>query len=320
VVAVTGEYTEITVVGEDSTGLIARVTTLLFERGINIEDLDQDVREDVFRMRMHVDTADMVTTQDKLRDDLAALGDDLGVDVQVRFPDDRAARHVAVLATKESHCLERLLAARESGELDAEISCVVANHDDLHHLVPDDIPFYDIGDESGQPDEDWLLDILADHDVDLVVLARYMRILSPDVVFRYERRIVNVHPSLLPSFPGAQAYLQAVEEGVRIAGVTAHYVTTDLDQGPIIAQRALNVAPGETADELRERGQPLEAEVLLEAVQMHLNDDIVVRRGRTELRDGVDSDRYQFGLPADFDGELPEEPVDRVKRAPEADD
>jgi formyltetrahydrofolate deformylase len=310
----TEEFTEITVVGEDSTGLIARVTTLLFERSINIEDLDQDVREDVFRMRMHVDTTDMVTTQSTLRDDLHALGEDLDVDVQVRFPDDREARHVAVLATKESHCLERLLSARADGDLDAEISCVVSNHDDLHHLVPDDVPFYDIGDESGVPDEDWLLDILDDHDVDLVVLARYMRILSPDVVFRYENRIVNVHPSLLPSFPGASAYLQAVEEGVRIAGVTAHYVTTDLDQGPIIAQRAFGVRPGEDADELRERGQPLEAEVLLEAVQMHLNGDVLVRRGRTELREGVDPDRYQFGLPAGYDEALPDAPVDSVKR------
>jgi len=316
----TEEYTEITVVGEDSTGLIARVTTLLFERSINIEDLDQDVREDVFRMRMHVDASGMVTTEETLREDLHALGEDLDVDVQVRFPEDREARHVAVLATKESHCLERLLDARENGELDAEISCVVANHDDLAHLVPDDVPFYDIGDESGQPDEDWLLDILADHDVDLVVLARYMRILSPDVVFRYENRIINVHPSLLPSFPGASAYLQAVEEGVRVAGVTAHYVTTDLDQGPIIAQRALNVRPDDDADSLRDRGQPLEAEVLLEAVQMHLNGDILVRRGRTELREGVDPDDYQFGLPNDFDAELPDEPVDSVKRAEQSAD
>jgi len=320
VVAVTGEFTEITVVGEDSTGLIARVTTMLFERGINIEDLDQDVREDVFRMRMHVDTGDMVTTQETLREDLAALGDDLGMDVQVRFPDDRDARRLAVLVTKESHCLEHLLAAREDGELDADIACVVGNHDDLHPFVPDDVPFYDIGDDSGQPDEDWLLDILAEHDVDLVVLARYMRILSPEVVFRYENRIINVHPSLLPSFPGASAYLQAVEEGVRVAGVTAHYVTTDLDQGPIIAQRALNVRPDDDADSLRRRGQPLEAEVLLEAVQMHLNDDLVVRRGRTELREGVEPSAYQFGLPAGFEDGLPDAPVDAAERADDAAD
>jgi formyltetrahydrofolate deformylase len=319
------EYTEITVVGDDDTGLIARVTSLLFERGINIEDLDQDVRQGVFRMTMHVDTSEMVVTRQTLRSDLADLGADLGLDVQVRFPTDRDARRLGVLVTKESHCLERLLDARADGELGAEIAVVVGNHDDLHPLVDDfeeEIPFYDVGDADGRVDEEWLLEILAEHEVDLVVLARFMRILSPDVVFRYENRIVNVHPSLLPSFPGAAAYRQAVEEGVRIAGVTAHYVTTDLDQGPIIAQRAFTVPeevyrqgpdqqadPDVAADRLRAVGQPLEAEVLMEAVRMHLGGDTVVRHGRTELREGADD--YQLGLPDSLDADLPAEPVDR---------
>jgi formyltetrahydrofolate deformylase len=121
------------------------------------------------------------------------------------------------------------------------------------------VDFHDIGDDGGVPDEDRLLDLLAAYEVDLVVLARYMRILSPNVVFRYESRIINVHPSLLPSFPGAEAYRQAREEGVRVAGVTAHYVTTDLDQGPIITQRAFDAPAGADAEDLERRGQPLEA-------------------------------------------------------------
>jgi formyltetrahydrofolate deformylase len=313
VVGVTDEFTEITVVGDDDTGLIARVTSLLFERSINIEDLDQAVREGVFRMTMHVDTSEMVTTEETLRADLHELGADLGMDVQVRFPSDREARSIAVLVTKESHCLERLLEAADADEFDADIEVVVGNHDDLYTLADErDIPFYDVGDADGQVDEEWLLDILAEHEVDLVVLARFMRILSPDVVFRYENRIINVHPSLLPAFPGAQAYRQAIEEGVRIAGVTAHYVTTDLDQGPIIAQRAFDVPDDATPDALRERGQPLEAEALLEAVKLHLAGDVVVRRGRTHLREG-DGDR-QLGLPEGVEEELPEEPTDRAEQ------
>ena len=234
--------TEITVVGDDDTGLIAEVTTLLFERGINIEDLDQAVRDGVFRMTMHVDTADMFTTQAKIREDLDALGDDLG-------------------------------------------------------------------DEKGTPDEGDLLEILGEYDTDLVVLARYMRILSPDVVFRYESRIINVHPSLLPSFPGAAAYMQAIEEGVRIAGVTAHYVTTDLDQGPIITQRAFNVPDDANEEELQRIGQPLEAEAFIEAIKLHLQDEVTVHRGRTKLRD-AENVEAQLGAPEDLDDLNPDRPID----------
>ena len=309
-VRVTREFTEITVVGEDDTGLIANVTTLLFERSINIEDLDQAVRDGVFRMTMRVDTAEMVCTQEKLREDLHDLGNELGVDVQVRFPADRDTQQIAVLVTKESHCLEAIFEAWASGELGADVSVVIGNHDDLEPLAETyDVPFHDIGDEKGTPDEDKLLDLLGEYDADLIVLARYMRILSPDVVFRYENRIINVHPSLLPSFPGAEAYLQALEEGVRIAGVTAHYVTTDLDQGPIITQRAFNVPPDADQEGLERLGQPLEADALLEAIDLHLNDDITVHRGRTQLRDSASED-VQLGSPPELNDLNPDRPLD----------
>ncbi|MFC7082399.1 formyltetrahydrofolate deformylase [Halorussus caseinilyticus] len=317
------ELTEITVIGDDDTGLVARVTSLLFERGINIEDLDQAVRDDLFRMTMHVDTAGMETTESDLRTELQKLGEDLGVDVRVRFPDDRETRRIAVLVTKESHCLERLCEAAAEGELDAELSVVVGNHPDLQPIATEyGIPFHDIGDAEGNPDEDELLDLLAEYDTDLVVLARYMRILGPNVVFRYEGRIINVHPSLLPAFPGAKAYRQAKEAGVRIAGVTAHYVTTDLDQGPIVAQRAFNVPDGAPVETLKERGQPLEAEVLLEAVRLHLTGDVTIHRGRTELRENADeSETYQLGMGPALDRATPDEPTDGSVVAPlDADD
>ncbi|WP_115864035.1 formyltetrahydrofolate deformylase [Halorussus litoreus] len=312
------ELTEITVVGDDDTGLVAGVTSLLFERGINIEDIDQAVQDGLFRMTMHVDTTGMNATEEDLRAELHGLGEDLAVDVRVRFPADRETRRIAVLVTKESHCLERLCEARENGTLDAELSVVVGNHPDLRPVAEEyDIPFHHVGDESGNPDEDELLDVLAEYDVDLVVLARYMRILGPNVVFRYEGRIINVHPSLLPAFPGAKAYRQAREAGVRIAGVTAHYVTTDLDQGPIVAQRAFNVPDKAAVEELRRRGQPLEAEVLLEAVQLHLDRAVTVHRGRTELRESTNG--YQLGMPSELDRETPDRPTDDGLAPREAD-
>ncbi|QGA81701.1 Formyltetrahydrofolate deformylase [Halomicrobium sp. LC1Hm] len=309
-VGVTHELTEITVVGDDDTGLIAEVTSLLFERSINIEDLDQAVREGVFRMTMHVDTGEMVCTETTLRNDLHDLGDELGVDVQVRFPADRETQSIAVLVTKESHCLEALFEAWASGNLGADIDVVIGNHPDLRPLAEKyDVPFHDIGDEKGTPDEGELLDLLSEYNADLIVLARYMRILSPDVVFRYESRIINVHPSLLPAFPGASAYMQAIEEGVRIAGVTAHYVTTDLDQGPIITQRAFNVPDDATEEQLQQIGQPLEAEALLEAIRLHLEDEVTVHRGRTKLRNADEVDA-QLGAPRELDEQNPDRPID----------
>jgi formyltetrahydrofolate deformylase len=309
----TREYTQVTVIGDDKTGIVAKFTTLLFERGINIEDIDQAVRDGIFRMTLHADTAEMVCTKGTLREALADLGDRMDVDVQVRFPADRETKRIAVLATQESHCLEALFGEWANGDLDADIAVVISNHDDLRPLAAKyEVPFHDVGDEKGSPDEDELLRLLGEYDVDLVVLARYMRILSPNVVFRYEDRIINIHPSLLPSFPGAAAYRQAKEEGVRIAGVTAHYVTTDLDQGPIITQRAFDVPDDASLDELKARGQPLEAEALLEAVKLHLDDAVTVHRGRTSLRDGVDERDYKLGL-----GDIgnPDRPVDGLGEA-----
>ncbi|MCU4727670.1 formyltetrahydrofolate deformylase [Halapricum hydrolyticum] len=308
--SVTSDMTEITVVGEDDTGLIANVTSLLFERGINIEDLDQAVREGVFRMTMHVDTSEMVCTESKLREDLQELGEELDVDIKVRFPKDRETQSIAVLVTKESHCLEAIFEAWASGELGADIDVVIGNHSDLQPLAEKyEVPFHDIGDEKGTPDEAELLELLEEYDSDLIVLARYMRILSPDVVFRYENQIINVHPSLLPAFPGASAYMQAIEEGVRIAGVTAHYVTTDLDQGPIITQRAFNVPDDATEEELQRIGQPLEAEALLEAIELHLDQEVSVHRGRTKLRNPEETDA-QLGAPEQLDELNPDRPVD----------
>ena len=288
--------TEIVVVGDDATGLVARVTSLLFERGCNIEDLDQDVRDGVFRMRLHADTDGMVCKPATLEEDLQDLGTELGVDIRVRLADADAARKAALLVTKEAHAPRAVLEACKDGTLDAEVPVMIGNHGTLRSLADEyEVPFVDVGDDGGSHDERELLRVLDEYDVDCLVLARFMRILSPEIVFRYEGRIVNVHPSLLPAYPGAEAYRQAVEGGARVHGATAHYVTTDLDQGPIIAQRAFPVAPDDDPSDLKEQGQPLEAEALVAGLQAHLDDAIVVRRGRTHFREGVDPDAYDLG-------------------------
>ncbi|MFC4440121.1 MULTISPECIES: formyltetrahydrofolate deformylase [Natrialbaceae] len=306
----TREMTEITIVGEDDSGLLADLTHLLFERGVDIADLDQAVREETFRITVRADTSEMDPTEDALREDLRDLGDEFDADVQVRFPSNCENQSIAVLVTKESHCLEALLETWDDGELGADIEVVIGNHDDLRPLATAyDVPFHDVGDESGSPDEDELLDLLAEYETDLIALARYIQILSPEVVFRYEERIINVHPSLLPAFPGAAAYRQALEKGVRIAGVTAHYVTTDLDQGPIITQRAFNVPADAAESDLKARGQPLEAEALVEAIELHLEDEITVQEGQTALADPNRSG-VQLGAPTELDRANPDAPVD----------
>ncbi|WP_126665204.1 formyltetrahydrofolate deformylase [Haloterrigena salifodinae] len=317
----TRERTEITIVGDDDSEIIADVTSLLFERDVDIVDLDQAVREGTFRMGMQVDASEMSVSRDQLREDLDALGDEFGVDVTVRFPSNCEDRSIAVLVTKESHCLEALLERWENDELGADIGVVIGNHDTLRPLAAEyDVPFHDIGDENGTPDEDELLDLLAEYEIDLIALARYIRILSPEVVFRYEDRIINVHPSLLPAFPGAAAYRQALEEGVRIAGVTAHYVTTDLDQGPIITQRAFNVPADATEADLKERGQPLEADALAEAIRLHLEDEITTEGGQTRVVDPNATDA-RLGAATELDQANPSEPVDsREELTAEGDD
>jgi formyltetrahydrofolate deformylase len=310
----TGTLTEITIVGGDDTGIITEIMAFLSERRINVEDFDQAASDELFRMTMHVDTSEMATSQARLREELDSLGDELGVDVQVWFPAAGETQSLAVLVTKESHCVEALLEESKNGDLDAKIPVVIGNHDDLEPLATEyGVPFHDIGDETGVPDEDELLDILADYDIDLIALARYIRILSPKIVFRYRNRIINVHPSLLPSFPGASAYSQAIEKGVRIAGVTAHYVTTDLDQGPIISQRAFNVPHNPTEKQLEQLGQPLEAEALIEAIDLHLNDELSVHDGRTELRNPGET-TAQLGVPESIERLNPDVPVDGHER------
>lgn len=260
----------VTVIGKDKSGLIARVCQFLFDCGGNIEELDQHVTQGLFTMHLEVAWPSTGQTAQAMEDGLRAIGDELDMDVTFRLADGDAEGppRIGILVTKEAHAPRAVLEACASGQLAATVAIMMGNKPDLAALAAEfDVPFLHVSDEDKATHEAAMLEALAEHDVDLVVLARYMRILSPNFVWRYPHRILNIHPSLLPAFPGAVPYRQAVERGVRVAGVTAHLVTVDLDQGPIVAQSAFPVAPEAKVRDVVATGQGHEQTVLVEGIQ-----------------------------------------------------
>ena len=205
-----------------------------------------------------------------LQSSLSELGRVLGMEIKLRLTHPGRQRF-AIMVTKEPHCLTALLGACRSGRLKAEPAIVLSNRGDLAKLaLANGIPFVRVGWQERARAEAQALKAFEKHAVDFIVLARFMKILSPNFVWRYKNKIINIHPSLLPSFPGPQAYRQAHEQGVKIVGVTAHFVTMHLDEGPIIAQGAFPVRSNGTLKDILSAGQKLEAKVLVQAVRRYL--------------------------------------------------
>ncbi len=260
----------VTVIGKDKSGLIARICQFLFEHGGNIEELDQHVTHGLFTMHLEVSWPADGKTAAAMEAGLKQIGDEVGMDVEWRIADDDGDGPVRIglLVTKEEHAPRAVLEACAAGDIDARVVVMLGNHPDLAGLAHEfEVPFHHVPDADKKQHESGLLEHLSAADVDLVVLARYMRILSPNVVWRFPHRIINIHPSLLPAFPGAVPYRQAVERGVRVAGVTAHLVTVDLDQGPIISQEAFPVEPQAKVQDVVSRGQALESKVLVDGIK-----------------------------------------------------
>jgi formyltetrahydrofolate deformylase len=208
--------------------------------------------------------------------EIQRLGKKLGMEVSV-YHEINSQKNIAVFVTKESHCLETLLDANAKKQLKGRISVIVGTERSLERFAKKaSIPFVLVDEKEQQKAEDHLIDVTKKYDIDLVVLARYMRIMTPNFVWRYPHRIINIHPSLLPAFPGAFAYAQAFERGTKIVGVTAHYVTEELDQGPIIFQDSFRVDSTDALETIRQKGQRLEADTLLKAVKMHLEGKLEV--------------------------------------------
>ena len=279
----------VSVIGRDQKGVVARISTYLASCNTNIEDIEQRVMEGLFIMTMLVDLSDLSITLDELVMGLRKIGEEINMETTLRLAGGPAERkRVAVLVTKEPHCLAQLVQDRDAGVLNGDLVVVLSNHADLEPLAREHkIPFAWAPSTDKAAHEEFLLARLAEHKPDLVVLARYMQILTTRVIDRYPFRIINIHPSLLPYHPGSNAYKQAWEEGVRVSGCTAHFVTEQVDAGPVILQDVFHIRVGEDAlEDVKARGRALEAKILSQAVQLYLNDQLVVKEKKVIFRPG----------------------------------
>jgi formyltetrahydrofolate deformylase len=261
------QFATVTVIGRDKTGVIARVTNFLFEQHANIEALEEQVTRGQFSMTLQASWRAADCNGAKLRVGLDALARQLGMEIKLRLTDPKRRQRFAIMVTKETHCFNALLAAK----LSAEPALVIGNYADFAPLAKKaKLPFVHLPWQDRAKSEAQALQLFEEQDIDFIVLARFMKILSPNFVWRHKNKIINIHPSLLPSFPGPQAYRQAYEQGVKIAGVTAHFVSMRLDEGPIIAQGSFQISPGIAYAEIVARGQQLEAKVVVKAVKLYL--------------------------------------------------
>jgi formyltetrahydrofolate deformylase len=274
---------EITVVGKDHEGVVASFTNFIFQKGGNIEKINQNVIKGLFGMYLEASFTQKIDIK-KFDREVGELAKRLRMEVNTHH-EAILRKKVAVLVTKESHCLEAILTARSKNQLKGEVSVIIGTENTLSPFARKaKIPFVLVNDADQSKAEEKILSIVKQYNADLIVLARYMRILSPNFVWRYPNRIINIHPSLLPAFPGAFAYMQAYERGAKIVGCTAHYVTEDLDQGPIIFQDAFAIDTNETVESLKKKGQKIEAKTLLEAVKMHLEGLLEVYWGKVHVK------------------------------------
>jgi len=271
----------ITVVGKDREGIVATFTNFAFSKGGNIEKVNQNVIKGLFGMYLEVSFSKAVDVKN-FDSDIQGLAKKEKMDVSTHH-ETNSQKNIAVLVTKEPLCLETILANVKS--LKGKISVIIGTEKTLEPLAKKvKIPFVLVEDKVQDKAEDKIIDICKKYNVDLISLARYMRILSPNFVWRYPNRIINIHPSLLPAFPGASAYAQAFERGTKIVGVTSHYVTENLDQGPIIFQDSFKVNPNDTLEEMKAKGQKLEADTLLKAMKMHLENKLEVRWRKVHIK------------------------------------
>ncbi len=267
----------------DRTGIVYRVSGLLFEQGCNILDAQQfgDPESGRFFLRVHFDVpAPEALGQVRARFAEAAAA--FGMDWQIH--DARRRARLLVLVSRQGHCLNDLLFRTHSGQLRADIAAVVSNHPDFAALAASyGVPFHHLPVDAGNrpQQEQAILDLVEREQVDLVVLARYMQVLSPRMCQALAGRAINIHHSFLPSFKGARPYHQAHARGVKIIGATAHYVTADLDEGPIIEQDVARVDHGMTPRDLIRVGSDIESQVLARAVRLHVEHRILLNGHRT---------------------------------------
>ena len=279
----------VSVLGKDQKGVVAQFATYMAERGINIEDIEQRVVRGMFVMDMLVDLKDLSTDLSEIITGLIDLGKRLDMEVRVHLHSEKRRKKIALLVSKEPHCLQQIIDDHRAGKLHGDIVGVFANHPDLEDLAKSaNLRFFWFPANDPAKHFLWLADFLKQHQADLLVLARYMRILPAELVSAYRYKIINIHPSLLPYFPGAAPYKQAFDSGVRVHGCTAHFVTEQLDEGPVILQDVFHINVGaDTLDDVKRKGLELEGQVLSKAVQLFLDEELVVVEGKVIFKPGI---------------------------------
>ncbi len=268
----------------DRSGLVSRITHFIFERGGNIVDLDEHVSDDeaVFTIRVAWELNGFTIGKEDLNEAFAPLAKEFRADWHIAYSSRRP--RLAVFVSKYDHCLQDILWRHQRGELFCDIPVVVSNHPDLQTLCDFyRIPFYhyEINPENKTQQEARQMALLRENNIDTVVLARYMQILSEDFVRAYPNRIINIHHSFLPAFIGGNPYRQAYQRGVKIIGATSHYVTGELDEGPIIEQDVIRVSHRDSVRDMIRKGRDLERVVLARALKAHLEKKVMVLGRRT---------------------------------------
>ena len=267
----------------DQKGIIARFTNQLYNNKINIISLEQHIESDenIFFMRIHADIKNMSLDQNAFSDFINDFKKELNA--QIDYYDYLKPINMAILCTKEEGPVLELILKQKAGKLNCNIPAIISNHESLSDLANrHNIDYYHfpIADDK-QNQEEQILNLLRDKKIDLIVLARYMQILSPEFVSKYSNQIINIHHGFLPAFKGSKPYHRAWKKGVKMIGATAHYVTSELDEGPIIEQDVESVTHHFSVNELIETGRDIERKVLLLAVQAHLEHKILIHKKRT---------------------------------------
>ncbi len=273
----------------DRKGLVSTVTEFIFKNDGNILYLDQhvDTEHEAFFMRVEWDLANFAIPGDKIGEYFQTLiADKYDMQWNLYFSDE--VLRMAIFVSKLPHCLNDILSRVQSKEWNVEVPVIISNHPDLEPTAKTfgiDFHLTENVKENKEQAEKKQLEILEHYNVDIIVLARYMQILSPEFVSNFPNKIINIHHSFLPAFPGARPYHSAYERGVKIIGATSHYVTAELDAGPIIEQNVVRVSHRDDIEDLKRKGQDLEKLVLSQAVWYHIKRKILVYGNRTFIFD-----------------------------------
>ena len=271
----------------DKPGILAEVTDFITVNKGNIIYLDQyvDHVENIFFMRIEWELKDFLVPQEKIEDYFRTLyGQKYEMDFRLYFSDVKP--RMAIFVSKLSHCLFDMLARYTAGEWNVEIPLIISNHPDLQHVAERfGIPFYlfPITKETKEEQERKEMELLAKHKITFIVLARYMQVISEQMINAYPNKIIKIHHSFLPAFVGAKPYHAAFQRGVKIIGATSHYVTTELDAGPIIEQDVVRITHKDAIEDLVNKGKDLEKIVLSRAVQKHIERKVLTYKNKTVI-------------------------------------